>query len=157
MLRGFAILLIGLGFGGAIGFVIGAYDTEAPVRTPVMEPTEHTHVHGEPLIIEPGPETPEISISLSADPVSGWNLNIQTSNFVFAAERAGAPHVKGEGHAHVYVNGTKIARAYGEWLHIEALPTGPVEVEVTLNSNDHRVFVVGDSPLAATLAFDNPS
>ena len=94
--------------------------------------------------------------ALSADPVSGWNLNSRTSNFVFAAERAGNAHVDGEGHAHVYVNGEKIARAYGEWFHIEALPTGPVEVEVVLNSNDHRALVVGDMPLSATLAFDNP-
>lgn len=69
MLRGFAFLLIGLGFGGAIGFVIGASETEAPVRTPVMEEMEHSHVHGDPLTIEPGPQTPEVAISLFADPV----------------------------------------------------------------------------------------
>ncbi len=155
MLRGFAILLIGLGFGGAIGFVLGGTDRNG-AQMPVLKHAEHAHVHGDPLVIAPGSGTPDLTIALTPDPVAGWNLNIQTSNFQFAADRAGAAHVDGEGHAHVYVNGTKIARVYGEWHHIEDLPAGPVEVEVVLNSNDHRALVVGDRPLSATVVFDNP-
>ena len=93
--------------------------------------------------------TPTLAVELVPDPVSGWNLHVETENFAFAPEHAGAPHVPGEGHAHVYVDGEKIARLYGPWLHVPALPPGAT-LEVTLNANDHRPLAMHGHPLAAT-------
>jgi hypothetical protein len=120
-----------------------------------MDHSAHAHVHGEPLVIEPDASAPTLAIDLQPDPVAGWNLHIQTTNFMFAPEHSGGAHVAGEGHAHVYVNGEKIARAYGDWFHLDGLPSGPVEIEVTLTSNDHQSLMVGDAPLSATLTFHN--
>ncbi len=155
-MRALAILLIGLGVGGTVGFVLGQTGEDQVDAPSAMEHAGHTHMHGEALMIEAGAEAPTLALSLAPDTVAGWNLNIQTSNFRFSAERAGAAHVDGEGHAHIYVNGEKVARAYGAWFHIEDMPTGRVEIEVTLNSNDHRALMVGESPLSATVTFDNP-
>lgn len=155
--RAFAFLIIGLVFGGGIGFVLASVEQGAPGAAPAMDHSAHEHVHGEALMIPPGADAPTLALDLLPDPVAGWNLNLQTQNFVFAAERAGGAHVPGEGHAHIYVNGVKIARAYGDWFHLEALPVGMVEVEVTLNSNDHRSLMVGDVPVAATVSFRNPN
>ena len=122
---------------------------------PAMDHSAHMHAHGEGLALEPGASAPTLDIAVQPDPVSGWNLNIQTQNFRFAAEAAGKDHVAGEGHAHIYVNGEKLARAYGNWFHLETLPEGTVEIEVTLNSNDHRALLVGEVPLSAVLTFEN--
>ena len=156
MMRALALLLIGFVFGGGAGFVLGTSQSGAPEEVPVMDHSEHQHVHGEGLEMDAGTSAPTLAIDLRPDPVAGWNLHIRTSNFVFAAERAGEAHVPGEGHAHVYVNGEKVARAYGDWFHLDNLPAGPVELEVTLTSNDHRSLIVEGSPLSATLSFNNP-
>lgn len=156
MTRAFALLMLGLAFGGGIGFVIGSSDSEPAQNVQTIDHSAHAHAHGELLQVSSEHPAPELSIHLTPDPVSGWNLNIKAVNFRFAPEHAGGSHADGEGHAHIYVNGDKLARAYGTWFHLDALPVGPVELEVTLNSNDHRQLAVGDTPLSATLAFDNP-
>lgn len=120
-----------------------------------MDHSAHMHAHGDALMLEAGDDAPTLAIDVTPDPVSGWNVNLKTSNFAFAPSRAGADHVPGEGHAHIYVNGEKIARIYGDWFHIDTLPAGPVEIEVTLTSNDHRALMVGETPLSATVSFDN--
>ena len=61
----------------------------------------------------------------------------------------------GEGHAHVYVNGTKIARLYGTWMHIGSLPPGDVEVRVALSSNDHKALAVNGQPVQVAVAVAN--
>lgn len=156
MTRALALLLIGLVFGGAAGFVVGSSDTAPEAAAPAMDHSAHAHVHGEGVMIEPGATAPQLEIELLPDPVAGWNLHLQTRNFRFAADRAGLEHMPGEGHAHIYVNGEKVARTYGDWFHLETLPTGPVEIEATLTSNDHRSLMVGEVPLSATVAFNNP-
>ena len=156
MARALAFLLIGLVFGGGIGFVLAA--RPAPqAEAPVMDHSAHAHAHGEALVLPAGDTAPTLALEVIPDPVSGWNVHLITTNFRFAAARAGADHVPGEGHAHIYVNGEKIARVYGAWFHLDALPAGSVEIEVTLTSNDHRALMVGDTPLSATVSFFHPA
>ena len=57
--------------------------------------------------------------------------------------------MRGEGHAHVYVDGEKAARIYGPWFHLGALPPGEVTLGVTLNANDHSLLAVSGRPLKA--------
>lgn len=169
MNRSLAILAIGLFFGGGIGFVTAAsqgvtldghdhsnhdgvsgsaqHDASGAVHATSHE--AHQHLHARPLALPLGPGAPTVRISLHADPVSGWNLHVVTTDFRFAPENASSEHVAGEGHAHVYVDGTKVARLYGPWLHIADLPNGQSEVKVTLNTNDHRPITIGGKPLAA--------
>lgn len=110
----------------------------------------HTgHNHDRVERIEPGPDAPTLAMTLSPDPVSGWNLHIDVTHFRFAPEHASLEAEPGEGHAHIYVNGTKLARLYGTWFHIGALPEGKNEIVVTLNANDHAALAVGDTPLQA--------
>jgi hypothetical protein len=101
------------------------------------------HDHGAPLMVPPGPGAPAIAMEVKKDPIGGWNLHLRVKNFRFAPERASAAHRAGEGHAHLYVNGRKIARLYGPWFHIGSLPHGKAVMQVTLNTNDHREIMVG--------------
>ncbi len=160
MNRALALFCIGIFLGGGIGFVAAAangvtldgHDHASHGQHTTAEQTSAAsqlsgHDHGEPIDLPAGAETPELELSVQADPMSGWNLHITTKGFKFAPENASRSHVAGEGHAHVYVNGKKIARLYGNWLHISKLPKGRNTIEVTLNSNDHRPLAVGSVAL----------
>jgi hypothetical protein len=54
------------------------------------------------------------------------------------------------GHGHIYVGGMKIGRLYQPEARIGTLPKGEHQVRLTLNTNDHRAYVVGDQPVTAT-------
>lgn len=165
--RSIALLVIGLVFGGGIGFVVAAssgitldghdhhdpshHEQRVGVGRDAVESSRHAHGHAEPLTLPAGQRAPTLQIAVQPDPVSGWNLHIKTTNFRFSPESASLAHVPGEGHAHIYVNGTKIARHYGSWMHIASLPKGNNTLKVTLNSNDHRPLAVNQEPLEASL------
>lgn len=102
--------------------------------------------HGGPV---PAPEGMGVSISLAPDSEDGLNLQILTTGFEWSPEGAGGEHVAGEGHAHVYVDGIKHARAYGPWLHLAGLEAGIRQVRVTLNANNHGEYARDGQPLAA--------
>lgn len=171
--RSLILFAIGLVFGGGIGFVAAAGNG---ITLDGHDHADHGHgaVHGAPsddgtgqkaghdghgeghaheavLSLPAGPQAPSLEIGLTPDPHSGWNLEIRTANFQFSPANAGRDHVDGEGHAHVYVNGVKVARQYGPWLHLPELPQGGAVVEVTLNTNDHRRLAVDGQPLTTRL------
>ena len=93
---------------------------------------------------------PTLDAEIYADPVGGWNLNVKTSNFTFDAAAAGRENVEGKGHAHVYVNGMKLGRIYGDWYHIASLPKGRHEISVSLYANDHRGLALGGAKITST-------
>ena len=161
------LLIIGLVFGGGIGFTVAAangitldghdhdHPTGGTMQHAAADGEMKHHDHGAALTLPAGPGAPALKVHIVADPVSGWNLHVMADNFRFAPDRAGFDHVAGEGHAHVYVNGGKLARLYGPWMHIGQLPEGDVEVKVTLNSNDHRLLAVDGVPVAHTVSVVN--
>lgn len=120
----------------AIGFIAGLLYPRADMQ----HKEEHVHDHrGDTVQVSEGVDAPELSLAISKDPKSGYNLQLNTKNFTFAPQNASREHKEGEGHAHVYVDGEKVARLYGEWAHLE-LTEGEHKVEVTLNANDHREY-----------------
>ena len=157
MNRALALFAIGLLFGGGIGFTFAAgyglrfegHDHADPAQHGAgIDTVAHAAMHANPFEV-PAADAPAIALRLTPDAVSGYNLQIETRNFTFAPERASAANVTGEGHAHLYVNGEKIARLYAPWAHIASLPAGEVEIAVTLSTNDHRPIAVDGTPVAA--------
>ncbi|MFD2741407.1 hypothetical protein ACFSUD_17685 [Sulfitobacter aestuarii] len=161
--RALVLFAIGLVFGGGIGFAIAAgngitFDghdhgdasAHAAAATDGQESSEHEKLHQRMLEIS-AVDAPEVSLLLNEDPLSGYNLQIKTRNFEFAPAEAGLQNAEGRGHAHVHVNGTRIARLYGPWLHIPALPEGEALIEVTLTANDHRTLAVAGNPISASV------
>ena len=83
--------------------------------------------------------------------MTGYNLQVIVDGFEFAPQSASLAHVAGEGHAHVYANGVKLSRLYSEWMHLDALASGDVVIEVSLNTNDHRPLAVNGTPITAKM------
>ncbi len=115
------------------------------------------HDHGEHGLLEAEGPAPGLAIELQPDPMSGWNLKLTTTHFRFAPEAASRQHRPGEGHAHIYVDGKKLARLYGHWFHIPKLAPGQREIKVSLNSNDHRSYARKGKAITASLTVEVPA
>ncbi|QYX55801.1 hypothetical protein K1T73_12005 [Roseovarius sp. SCSIO 43702] len=153
-----AFLLIGLFFGAGGGYLAGhALAPEAP-DPPATVHDHSAHDHGDGAhdtahdrMVEAGNPAPTLRLALTPDGPQSRNLHIIARNFTFDPEGVNGPHEPGHGHAHVYVNGVKVMRAYGPHVHLSALPRGDHEIRVTLTTNDHAQLVRDGTPIAATL------
>ena len=93
---------------------------------------------------------PNVQLSVEKDDHSGWNLHLDMSNFEFSPENCGDEHKMGYGHAHLYLNGQKIARLYSPWYHLSDLEPGTYELTVSLNSNNHGLYVNNGKAIVST-------
>lgn len=96
---------------------------------------------------------PTLTHLVFPDAMDGYNIQILTEDFRFTPASINREVVDNEGHAHLYVNGEKIARVYSNWVH---LPSGLLEpgvnfVSVTLNANDHSEWAVNGAAIASTV------
>ena len=161
MSRPLALFAIGLVFGGAAGFVIAAGNGVSFEGHDHSDPSQHVgmemqaemanHDHATAVDLPAGADAPSVEIELTKDPMAGWNLHVMPQNFRFAPENASTKDIDGEGHAHVYINGTKLGRLYGNWLHIGNLPKGDVNVKVSLNANSHSALMVDGTPVETSV------
>lgn len=153
--RSLPLFVIGLILGGGLGFAIAAAGGFTFDDHDHSNPAHHggtTGDHGEvahenPIDV-PETDAPQVSIMVAPDPLAGFNLHVMVRNFTFAPAQAGRANVDGVGHAHLYVNGVKHSRIYGPWVHLDDLPKGSVQIEVSLNANDHRPLAVGGAVIA---------
>lgn len=160
MPKNFIFLIIGLFFGFGGGFLVAATSGAQMETHDHGDPAHHAGAVGDhggdhtgmdhSKLTEAGSPTPNMTLMLHPDGVQSRNLHIGVSDFAFAPEAVNGTHVPGQGHAHIYVNGIKIARAYGPWFHLSALPKGEHEIRVTLNANDHSQLALDDVPVEAT-------
>jgi hypothetical protein len=115
-----------------------------------MADADGHHDHGSSVAVAEGLPVQAIAIDISEDPVEGWNLRIDTTDFRIVPENVSTTHIDGEGHMHLYVDGEKVSRLYGEWHHIGALTPGEHEVRVELSANDHSAMAVDGDIIDAT-------
>ncbi|PID63167.1 MAG: hypothetical protein CSB44_02460 [Gammaproteobacteria bacterium] len=111
------------------------------------------HAHAA-LDVADWPEIPAIALEVHEDASAGWNLELLLENFRMAPEKVNTDVVVGEGHAHLYIDGRKVMRLYGNWYHIAWLPSGAHRVSVTLNANDHSELTLGGRPIAASVVLE---
>ena len=113
------------------------------------EPGGH-HDHSTSREIPEGVAVPTIAMEVTADPVEGWNLRVRTTDFEIVPEGVSTAHIDGQGHMHLYIDGEKVSRLYGEWHHIGPLAPGEHEVRVELSANDHSAMAVDGDIIDAT-------
>jgi hypothetical protein len=116
---------------------------------PDAEPSEHER--GDSV---EAPEGMAVELGVELEESGGANLRIATTGFSFAPENVNDEHVAGEGHAHVYVDGEKLGRVYGEWYHLDAFEPGAREITVSLNANTHAEYARDGQPVASTVVVD---
>lgn len=108
-------------------------------------------MHDTLIEVENKSSPPRVAVSVLKDPASGWNIQLTTDNFEFAPLSAseGLEPREGEGHAHLMIDGEKVARLYSPWYHIPNLPPGKHEIHVTLNANNHAGLAVDGKAIEA--------
>ncbi|MCG6903334.1 MAG: hypothetical protein LJE68_11710 [Rhodobacter sp.] len=126
----------------------GSVTTRARVVTRVVTGTEMTHSSG--YDVPTGEAQPSLALSVKPDGES-WQVLAETHDFAFSKDAADGPHQAGTGHAHLYLNGLKLQRMYTPEARIGALPDGQHEIRVTLNTNDHRAYLVNGAPVTASV------
>lgn len=95
-------------------------------------------------------QAPFPTLALSVTPNDqGWTAQIDAKDFTFSEEMQDGDHVRGTGHGHIYVGDMKLGRLFSESYTIGALPKGQHQLRVTLNTNDHRAYVVEGKPVSA--------
>jgi hypothetical protein len=89
---------------------------------------------------------PKLDLSIYPDSMSGFNLHIEYQHF--ENEPPEFADIKNEknmseknivdGHAHLFINGEKVQRVYGRYLHLQAKYFKPGINQVTITLNDHQ-------------------
>jgi hypothetical protein len=156
-------LLLGGGFVVAPAAVADEnhnHDSSSTMADDDSHPAQNTHHdmgHGHDLWeIPPGQLIPTIQLTVHEDLMSGWNLEIQTTNFQFSPETVNQEPQLNRGHGHLYINGEKISRVYGPWLHVPSLPSGRNEITVELNADNHQPFAYQGEKIESTVVVEVP-
>ncbi|MGW6614594.1 hypothetical protein ACWGA0_14185 [Streptomyces erythrochromogenes] len=97
----------------------------------------------------PAEGAPEVRLALRPDSEDGWNLQLSVKNFRFTPDSTGGAALPGAGHAHLELDGRKIARLYGPWFHLPAaqVPEGAHTLTVRLYADDHTAWAVSGKPV----------
>lgn len=116
----------------------------------------HDHMaHNRKLEVTSAP-VPQVALSVTKDASAGWNLAIATQNFTFTPANVNDADAANEGHAHIYVDGEKVARLYGTDYHLADMTPGVHRVQVTLNSNSHADFTFNGDVIGSEVLITQP-
>lgn len=134
--------------------------TAAPTTTPETSADDseemsmadgHDHGHDHTTLMEVDYQpAPTIELKTHLDPKSGVNLEVITTGFSLAPERASTEPVAGEGHFHIYVDGVKLRRLYAHWAHVDLQEPGDYEIRVEMSANNHAPLAVDGAKLDDT-------
>lgn len=109
-------------------------------------PGGHGSMSHDPLVSE---VPVGLELSAQADDSGGVSVHIMAHNWTWAPENVNGPHVPGEGHAHIYVDGEKVNRVYGPNYYLQGLSEGEHHISVTLNANSHNELLVDGKKVEA--------
>jgi hypothetical protein len=138
--------------------VDGTQVEDSATFTETRDPAGHGHGMMPLYEVPDGVPTPGVQLTVHVDPKAGWNVEMVTTDYVWAPQNASTEPVMGEGHAHLYVDDHKVARVYGNWYYLGSMDAGEHTVRVTLNANNHSDYakdgtVIEDS---VTVTVDAP-
>ena len=128
-----------------------AQATTADMTALADEGAEHVHP-ARP--VDPNLPIPSLTHLAFPDALDGYNVQILVRNFTFTPAAINHDVVPNEGHAHIYINGIKISRVYGNWYHLPStlFSPGVNALTVTLNANDHSTWATTEGDLIASTA-----
>lgn len=111
-----------------------------------------------PREVSPDRPFPRVTHLVFPDSMDGYNIQILTQNFKFTPAAINQAPSDNEGHAHLYVNGTKTARIYSSWYHLPGvlLQPGANEIRITLNANDHGEWAIDGQAISSVVHVNLP-
>ncbi|GHB03918.1 hypothetical protein GCM10009069_28140 [Algimonas arctica] len=123
---------------------------------------DHSHI---PVAVPEGVPSPRLSATLTRDVMSGYNLRLHIDQYEMTAppiavamENLMAPRINAstgfiQGHAHLYINGEKIQRVYGNSIHIPATQfrEGMNQLNITINNHAHMFWTYEDKEIISSL------
>ncbi len=111
-----------------------------------------TDATGHRLREVPAEGAPEVQLTVRPDSEDGWNLQLAVTNYRFTPDSTGGAALPGAGHAHLELDGRKLARLYGPWFHLPAaqVPEGTHTLTVRLYADDHTAWAVSGKPVEGT-------
>lgn len=126
--------------------------TALPQKALAGHPNESEMAHP-PQEIPTGLVAPQLALELLADEMAGFNLTIHTKNYRLIPPNLAYKETltQLEGHAHLYINGVKIQRIYGPYIHLprKLFRPGINQITVSLNGHNHRPWQLANG-LGAT-------
>lgn len=101
----------------------------------------------------PARGAPQVGLTAHPDSEDGWNLQLTVAGFRFTPDSTGGAALPGTGHAHLELDGRKLARVYGPWFHLPAaqVPEGAHTLTVRLYADDHTAWAVGGKAVEASI------
>lgn len=90
---------------------------------------------------------PGVAMNLTQDANGNYVVEIDTKNFTWAEESDEPNFVIGEGHAHIYLDGEKVAASYSSSYVLPEMNSGLYEVRVSLVSADHQEYLINNLPI----------
>ncbi|MFF3764269.1 hypothetical protein ACFYYR_09305 [Streptomyces sp. NPDC001922] len=100
----------------------------------------------------PARGAPAVTVTVRPDAEDGWNVRLDVRRFRFTPDSVGGAAVPGGGHAHLLLDGRKLARVYGRWHHLPAagVPAGRHTLTARLYADDHTAWAVRGRPVQGT-------
>ena len=100
------------------------------------------------LVLPQATTPPEVQIHSTALGGGRYLLMLHASEFVFTELCVADAEALPVGHAHVHVNGEKVASAYNPVIEIGPLEPGIHSIDVVLRGQDHRPIIARNAPCA---------
>jgi hypothetical protein len=97
---------------------------------------------------------PKIQLSVFRDVIDGVNVNVKVQNYLLnAPDTVVLESEVLQGHAHVFVNGIKKQRLYGDNIHIPKnwLTKGVNQIAISLNSHQHENWVKDNNNIVGSV------
>lgn len=133
-----------------LGFISGYFFASFTLHPSAKRTINTQDIIHDKLTISDPKVAPSVELKVTKDNKAGYNIFIDTKNFTFTPENVGKANVANQGHAHLYVNGEKIARVYGHWYYIPLLEPGRNDIRVTLNANNHEEYAISGQTIGDT-------
>jgi len=150
-----------------LNVIINDVNAQSSENNKILIKMDHSHM---PIAVPSHIEKPSLSLLLKKDTMSGYNLHVQIQSYRLMPPPTSIVNMTKlmsatvdkqtgfvEGHAHLYINGTKIQRIYGLDVHLpeKHFKEGLNTISVTLNNHGHLHWTVDDKKVVSTLYIDN--
>lgn len=127
---------------------------------PALAHGGHDHGTHPPQDLAPIDAPAIITFTVAKAVDGGFTVTLQTENFAFVsidpdlpAHASGVIDGQATGHAHLYINGTKLAEMEGPVLHLPEMPFGPHDFRAVLGNPAHSEYAILGRVIAADVEF----